>query len=74
MGFDDMGASACTPPLTTVGYSMHHFARMAVEEAVRRIEHPDEPGACRTVSTELILRQSVSFRYGETPDLAATQR
>lgn len=74
VGFDDMGASACTPPLTTVGYSMHHFARMAVEEAVRRIEHPDEPGACRTVSTELILRQSVSFRYGETPDLAATQR
>lgn len=74
VGFDDMGASACNPSLTTVGYSMHQFAQIAVAEAVRRIEHPGETGACHTVGTELIIRQSVSFRYGDFGDFVPFSR
>ena len=69
LGFDDMAASACTPPLTTVGYSMHSFAHMAVGEAVRLIAEPQSTGKAMNLPTELILRQTVSFRYGDIPDL-----
>lgn len=69
LGFDDMGAEMCTPPLTTVSYSMRDFARQAVEEAVRLITDPESEGRCQTLATELVLRKSVSFRYGDVPDL-----
>lgn len=69
LGFDDMGAESCTPPLTTVSYSMRDFARMAVEEAIRLISDPQSSGLSQALKTELRLRNSVSFRYGDIPDL-----
>lgn len=69
LGFDDMGAESCTPPLTTVSYSMRDFARMAVEEAIRLIGDPQSNGLSQALKTELRLRNSVSFRYGDIPDL-----
>lgn len=69
LGFDDMGTENCTPPLTTVSYSMRDFARMAVEEAIRLIGDPQSNGLSQTLKTELRLRNSVSFRYGDIPDL-----
>jgi len=69
LGFDDMGAEGCNPPLTTVSYSMRDFARLAVEEAIRLIGDPRSEGSCQTLKTELRLRNSVSFRYGDIPDL-----
>lgn len=69
IGFDDLGAAANNPPLTTVGYSIREFASWAVEEAVRLIGEPKSEGECLTLPTELVLRKSVSFRFGATPDL-----
>ena len=69
LGFDDMGAATCNPPLTTVRYSMRDFAHMAVEEAVRLIADPQSEGNCRILPTEMVLRKSVSFRYGDIPDI-----
>ena len=69
LGFDDMGAATCVPPLTTVSYSMRNFAHMAVEEAVRLIADPKSEGDCRILPTEMVLRKSVSFRYGDIPDI-----
>lgn len=69
IGFDDMGAQSATPPLTTAGYSMHTYAQQAVEEAIRLMADPQSVGRCMTQDTELVMRQSVSFRYGDTPDL-----
>ena len=69
LGFDDMGVENCNPPLTTVGYSMRDFARLAVEEAIRLIGDPQSKGQCQTMKTELRVRNSVSFRYGDIPDL-----
>ena len=69
LGFDDMGADSCTPPLTTVNYSMRDYARLAVEEAIRLIGDAQSNGLCQTLKTELKLRNSVSFRYGDIPDL-----
>lgn len=69
LGFDDMGVDTCNPPLTTVGYSTRDFARLAVEEAIRLIGDPQSKGKCQTLQTELKLRNSVSFRYGDIPDL-----
>lgn len=69
LGFDDMGAENCTPPLTTVSYSMRDFARLAVEEAIRLIGDPKSSGLCQTMKTELRLRNSVSFRFGDFPNL-----
>lgn len=69
LGFDDLDAAACNPPLTTVTYSMRDFARLAVDEAVRLIADPHGAGRCLTFPTELVLRKSVSFRFGATPDL-----
>lgn len=69
LGFDDMGADVCTPPLTTVSYSMRDFAHRAVVEAIRLIAEPQSVGLCQTMKTELRLRSSVSFRYGGVPDL-----
>lgn len=69
LGFDDMGASTCTPPLTTVRYSMRDFAHMAVEEAVRLIANPQSEGQYKILSTEMVLRKSVTFRYGDIPDI-----
>lgn len=63
LGFDDMGAATCAPPLTTVGYSMHDFARTTVDEALRLIANPRQEGRKAVVKTELILRKSVEFRY-----------
>lgn len=69
VGFDDLGADTCTPPLTTVGYVMRDFARLAVDEAVRLLADPQSMGSCMTLKTELRLRSSVSFRCGDVPDL-----
>lgn len=69
IGFDNLGAAACNPPLTTVGYSIQDFARLAVEEAVRLIGNPKNEGECLILPTDLVLRKSVSFRFGTTPDL-----
>lgn len=69
IGFDDLGAAACHPPLTSVGYSIQDFARHAVEAAVQLIADPHGEGIYRTLPTELVLRKSVSFRFGATPDL-----
>ena len=69
LGFDDMGAEACNPPLTTVSYSMRDYARLAVEEAIRLIGDTQSKGQCQTLKTEMCLRGSVSFRYGDIPDL-----
>lgn len=69
VGFDDLGADTCTPPLTTVGYPMRDFARLAVDEAVRLLADPRSNGACMIQPTELRLRNSVSFRCGDVPDL-----
>ena len=69
LGFDDMGAESCNPPLTTVSYSMRDFARLAVEEFIRLIGDPQSEGQCQVMKTELRLRNSVSFRYGAVPDL-----
>lgn len=69
LGFDDMGADTCIPPLTTVSYSMQDYARCAVEEAIRLISDPQSKGVCSTLHTELRIRSSVSFRYGAVSDL-----
>ena len=69
LGFDDMGAATCSPPLTTVSYSMRDFAHMAIEEAVRLIADPKSIGNCRILPTEMVLRKSISFRYGDIPDI-----
>ena len=69
LGFDDLGIDSCTPSLTTVSYSMRDYARLAVEEAVRLIGEPQSEGRIACISTELRLRNSVSFRYGNVPDL-----
>ena len=71
LGFDDLEARNCNPPLTTVGYSMHTFAHRAVEEAIRLIGNPQSEGTMTTVPVELILRQSAVFRYGDLPNLHA---
>lgn len=69
LGFDDMGVENSNPPLTTVSYSMRDFARHAVEEAIRLISDSQSKGLCQTIKTELRLRNSVSFRYGDIPNL-----
>lgn len=69
VGFDDLGADTCVPPLTTVGYSLRDFARLAVGEAVRLLADPGSEGSCMIQPTELRLRNSVSFRCGDIPDL-----
>lgn len=69
IGFDDLDAAACTPPLTTIGYSMRDFAHQAVEEAVRLIENPGTMGKSKPLKTEIRIRNSVSFRIGQVPDL-----
>ena len=69
LGFDDMGADNCNPPLTTVGYSMRDFARLAVEEAIRLIGDPQSTGLCQTLDTAIRLRNSVSFRFGDFSNL-----
>ena len=69
LGFDDLGVDTCSTPLTTVSYSMRDFAHLAVEEAIRLIADPQSMGLCQTLKTELRLRNSVSFRYGDIPDL-----
>ena len=69
LGFDDMGADNCNPPLTTVSYSMRDFARLAVEEAIRLIGDPQSTGLCQTLDTAIRLRNSVSFRFGDFPNL-----
>ncbi len=63
VGFDDLDAASFTPALTTVGYSIRDFARMAVEEAVRLLGKPHTDGVCKTLKTELRLRDSASFRF-----------
>lgn len=65
LGFDDIGVDACDPPLTTVGYDLHQFAGLAVGEAVRLIGDPKAEGQMQIVNTELTLRKSVLFRFGE---------
>lgn len=62
IGFDDMNASLCVPPLTSIGYSMKDFAYQAVKEAVRLIKNPKADGKCLEIKTEIRLRNSVSFR------------
>ena len=62
LGFDNLIADSCTPPLTTVGYSLHTFARKAVDEAVRLIQNPQDASRMMTLETEMIVRQSVAFR------------
>ena len=69
LGFDDIEAKGCNPPLTTIAYSLHSFAHKAVEEAMRLIEDPQGMGSVTTVPTELVLRQSAIFRYGDLPGL-----
>lgn len=69
LGFDNMGAEQCTPPLTTVNYDMRSYALQAVTEAVRLIANPESIGNRMTLPTELRLRNSVSFRYGNIPNL-----
>lgn len=69
LGFDDMGAEISNPPLTTVSYDIRNYALQAVTEAVRLIANPDSLGKRMVLPTELRLRNSVSFRYGDVPDL-----
>ena len=69
LGFDDMGVDTCNPPLTTVGYSMRDYARLAVEEAIRLIGDAQSAGLCQTIKTEMRLRNSVSFRYGVSSEM-----
>lgn len=63
MGFDDLGAETCSPPLTTVGYSMRDFAYQAVEEAVRLIQDPKSEGVLKTLETQMKIRNSVALRF-----------
>lgn len=69
IGFDDLDTNLVTPPLTTIGYALRDFAHMAVEEAVRLIQDPSSNGVCRTLDTEIRIRNSASFRIGKVPKL-----
>ncbi|MBE5790742.1 MAG: LacI family transcriptional regulator [Clostridiales bacterium] len=63
MGFDDLGAEACLPALSTVGYSMRDFAYQAVEEAVRLIHDPMSDGVLKMLETQMKIRSSVALRF-----------
>ena len=67
LGCDNLIADSCTPPLTTIGYSMQSFARKAVDEALRLIRDPQQEGVLMTQETEMVLRQSVAFRFAQEP-------
>lgn len=67
IGFDDLGGmDKIVPPLTTIGYSMKDYALTAVTELMRLIGDHDGGGRIRMIDTELIVRDSVKIRYGET--------
>ena len=64
LGFDDVGpAAVCTPPLTTVQYSMPAYANMAIDEMLRLMGDDEPEGQILTLDTRLVVRDSVAIRY-----------
>jgi DNA-binding LacI/PurR family transcriptional regulator len=61
VGFDNIDSSADVyPPLTTVHVHKRWMGMMAVQTLLERARNPDKPKTTTTVSTDLIVRQSVA--------------
>lgn len=59
VGYDDVPDSAAyRPSLTTVRQRFDEVGRIAVEQLLRRVEHPDSPIARTLVPVELVVRDS----------------
>jgi DNA-binding LacI/PurR family transcriptional regulator len=70
MGFDDIDmASLCTPTLTTVSQPKYEMGKCSVQCLLQRIDDRQAEGKLKpkvtTFNTEIIVRDSVSFRKGE---------
>jgi LacI family transcriptional regulator len=61
VGFDNIDSSADVyPPLTTIHVHKRWMGMMAVQTLIERARHPDKPKMTITLSTDLVIRQSVS--------------
>lgn len=61
VGFDNIDASGDVyPPLTTVHVHKRWMGIMAVQTLIERARHPDKPKMTVTLSTDLVIRQSVA--------------
>ena len=67
IGFDDIVLSRyTTPPLTTIAQSPHRMATCATKLLTSMIEDKQEKTPFKLINTELIIRESTTFRRQST--------
>ena len=60
IGYDDISACEISePPLTTVGVNTLDIGRIAVDQLIHRMKEPGDYHVTITVSSKMILRESV---------------
>ncbi len=61
IGYDDISAcKIAEPPLTTVGVNTDDIGRIAVDRLIHRMKEPGDYHVTITVSSKMVLRESVS--------------